>query len=102
MKSQDERFIAYWAPKSKLGRWRYSLYYGAGLFGTMSFVGSLLFGYFLFDRQVTWERVAVGVPIWLITGFLAFGWFQWTQSEKRYRWLTNPAGKESAPGPKDA
>lgn len=90
MTPDDKKFIAYWAPKSKLGRWRYSLYYGAGLFGTMTLFGSLLFGHFLFDKPVTWERVAVGIPIWVITGFLAFGWFQWTLGEKRYRALINP------------
>jgi hypothetical protein len=96
MNPQEEKFVKFWAPKSQLGRFRYSLYYGSLVFGLITWVGSLTFGHFLFDNPVTWERALVGLPIWLITGFFAFGWFQWTPNEKRYQQLINPAPKEDA------
>ncbi len=99
MTPQDQKFIAFWAPKSRLGRLKYSLYYGALIFGGITLTGSLIFGQFLFDKPITLERVLVGIPIWTITGFFAFGWFQWKPNEDRYQRLINRDSKEDVPGP---
>jgi hypothetical protein len=96
MTAEEEKFVKFWAPKSKLGRFKYSVYTGALTFGLITWVGSLAFGQFLFDKPATWERALVGLPIWLLTGFFAFGWFQWPNNEKRYQRLINPEQKEDA------
>lgn len=99
MSPQDEKFIRFWAHKSRLGRFKYSLYYGAFLFGGVTLTGSLLFGQFLFDKPITTERVLVGILIWMLTGFFAFGWFQWKPNEERYQRLISRDSKEDARGP---
>jgi hypothetical protein len=89
MNTHDEKFVAYWAPKSKMGRLRYSFYHGTCFFGGMMLAGNLLIGHFLFDNPVTWERLLVGIPIWAVAGFFAFGWVPWPANEKRYQKLIN-------------
>lgn len=91
MRPQDEKFVAYWAPKSKMGQWRYAFYHGTCFFGGMMLFGNLLFGQLFFGNPVTWERLLVGIPVWAIAGFFAFGWFPWRVNEKRYQKLINPA-----------
>ena len=88
MSEVDERFIAWWDEKRKVGKWKYAFKHGVLMFALPVYTGVELFRYFTrTDYELSVTRILAGAIIWSVLGLLSFGLIQLQTQEKRYRKL---------------
>lgn len=90
MNEIDERFIAWWGERRKIGKWKYGLKHGVLMFALPVYTATELFRFFT-QRQGEYEwsltRIVIGIAVWSLLGLLSFGLIQWQMLEKRYHKL---------------
>ncbi|MBL7871797.1 MAG: hypothetical protein JNM78_09320 [Cyclobacteriaceae bacterium] len=86
MNSTDEKFIAYWGEKRKLGKNRFALLHGVLYFALPAFFCSELVKYLFHidNSEVTIARFVIGFIVWSVLGFYLFRHFQWRTQETRF------------------
>lgn len=82
----DEKFIAYWKKKRKLGKNKFALLHGVLYFAIPAFICSELIKniFQVGNYEITISRLIIGFIIWSLLGFCFFGFLQWRGMEKRY------------------
>ncbi len=82
----DEKFIAYWKEKRKLGKNKFALLHGVLYFAMPAFIFSELVKS-LFpsgNYELSVSRFIIGFIIWSLLGFYFFEFLQWRGQEKRF------------------
>lgn len=89
MKSSDQRFLQHWTTVRSEGRWMYATKRGILLFALPVYVGTELIKYLFRGASYlfAWDRIVIGLIIWISLGFLSFAFFLWQMQEKRYQEL---------------
>jgi hypothetical protein len=86
MSELEERFIAWWAEKRKVGKWKYAFKHGVLWFALPVYTGTELFRYFTNNNyEFSTTRILAGAIIWSVLGLLSFGLIQWQMQEKRFQ-----------------
>jgi predicted permease len=89
MNPTDEKFIAYWSEKRKLGKNKFALLHGVLYFALPVFVCSELVKnlFQIGNYEISISRFVIGFIVWSLLGFYFFGFFQWKGQEKRFNEL---------------
>jgi predicted permease len=89
MNPTDEKFIAYWSEKRKLGKNKFALRHGVLYFALPAFICSeLVKNLFQLDNyEISFARFAIGIIVWSLLGFYLFRLFQWRTQENRFNEL---------------
>ena len=95
MNPTDEKFIAYWSEKRKLGKNKFAFLYGVGYFALPAFICSeLVKSLFHFGNyEISISRFVIGVTVWSLLGFYLFRLFQWRTQENRFNQLQKKEGQ---------
>lgn len=95
MNTTDEKFIAYWSEKRKLGKNKFALLHGVLYFALPTFVCSELVKnlFQIGNYEISIARFAIGLIVWSLLGFYFFGFFQWKSQEKRFAQLQKGEGQ---------
>jgi predicted permease len=93
--STDEKFIAYWSEKRKLGKNKYGLLHGVVYFAMPAFVCSELIKnlFQIGNYELSIARFVIGFIVWSLLGFYLFRLFQWRTQENRFNQLQKKEGQ---------
>ncbi len=95
MNPTDEKFIAYWSEKRKLGKNKFALLHGVLYFAMPTFVCSELVKnlFHIGNYEISIARFVIGFIVWSLLGFYFFGFFQWKGQENRFNELQKKEGQ---------
>lgn len=89
MNVADEKFLAYWTEKRKLGKNKFALRHGVFYFAMPAFVCSEVVKnlFQIGNHEISFTRFAIGLIVWSLLGYFFFGYYQWKGQEKRFAQL---------------